>query len=206
MQNPDGTWGKPKFGGTFIFDKRGQELTAKAGMNFGAHVGELVKEINLFASRRWPDEFKEAEQPFLWNSKLKSPWLNPKDPKYRDRPEMKEATTFIRPTSQRLVPCCGLDPEHKITNQEDIYPGCYVRVYLAVYNYSNTGNHGPGFGLRAVQFAAHGDRLDGGIDVSKAFGSLEDPAEAAAFGALGATAAPGVDQAAALAAMFGAAA
>lgn len=198
MRNPDGTESKPRFGGTFIFDKRGMELTAKIGVNFGALIGDIVKEVNLFANARWPDEFKEAKQPFLRDSKLKSPWLDPKDPKYRDRPEMKDATTFIRPTSQRKIKVIDRKG-NEILDEEEVYPGSYARAILAVFTYSNTGNHGPGFGLRGVQFVAEGERLDGGVDVSDAFGALDDPDE----DAFGASETQGSeDQSAALAAMF----
>jgi hypothetical protein len=168
MRNPDGTEGKAKYGATLHFDER-----SKQDPKFKELMKDLVEEVNLFARRRWPDEAAHAKPPFLDDCKLKSPWLDPQSPRYRDKPELKGVIRFIRPSSNRRVPCVNR-LRNPITDPELLYPGCYVKALLTVFTYSNTGNFGPGFGLRGIQFVEDGERLDGGVDVSEAFEALDE--------------------------------
>ncbi len=168
MRNEDGTEGTPFYGATFHFDERSKKDPAYQEL-----MTTLVKEINLFTQNRWPEEFLKAKQPWIDESTIKTPWLDPQSPRYRDKAEMKGVTRFIRTKSKRRVPCVDRKAL-PITDAELLYAGCYVRAMVAVYTYSNKGNHGPGFGLRAVQFIEDGERLDGGVDAAEAFGSLDD--------------------------------
>ncbi len=168
MRNEDGSEGKPFYGATFHFDER-----SKKDPKYQELMTALVKEVNMFTQKRWPDEFAKAKQPWLDDSTIKTPWLDPNSPKYRDKAEMKGVTRFVRTKSNRRVPCVDRKAL-PITDAELLYAGCYVYAMVAVYTYSNKGNFGPGFGLRAIQFVEDADRLDGGIDVSEAFGSLDD--------------------------------
>jgi hypothetical protein len=50
-------------------------------------------------------------------------------------------------------------PQDKL--EEDLYPGCYVRVSLNAYGYDRKGKKGVTFGLDNVQKLREGERIDG---------------------------------------------
>jgi len=57
--------------------------------------------------------------------------------------------------------------------QEDssiLYSGCYVNVYIRVYNYSAASNLGCSFGLTALQFHEDGEPLGNNVDTDSIFG------------------------------------
>lgn len=57
-----------------------------------------------------------------------------------------------------------------------LYSGCYVNVYLRVYNYSAATNMGCGFGLVALQFRADGEPLGSTTDTDSIFGEKKETA------------------------------
>jgi hypothetical protein len=159
---------EPTPGATLIFDAR-----SRADKNYKDRMVALANAIASIAKSRWPNEFAAVEMPWLDNGAFKSPWLDGNLPKYRNKDGLGEGTRFIRPSSQRLIPCVGRDglPLADVTK---IYPGCYAYALVAVYGYEiPRKNHGVSFGLRGLQFAEDGERLDDSIDVAQAFGALE---------------------------------
>jgi hypothetical protein len=48
-----------------------------------------------------------------------------------------------------------------IMEQSEVYSGCYARVSLRAFAFSNSGNKGVSFGLGNVQKLADGDSLGG---------------------------------------------
>ncbi len=57
-----------------------------------------------------------------------------------------------------------------ILNQADVYSGCYGRVNINFFSYSNSGNKGLGCGLNCIQKIADGEPLAGGVSAQEAFG------------------------------------
>lgn len=157
----------PQWGSTLIFD----EVT-KQDKTYAARTGELVKAVGLLAQERWPREFKGEGAPWFDNQSWKSPWLDGGLPKYVDKGGLGAGTRFIRPTSNRPVPCVDRKGA-PITVPDIIYPGCYVYALLAPFFYTNPENHGISFGLRGIQFVQDGERLDDAVDVSDYFAPLD---------------------------------
>jgi len=69
-----------------------------------------------------------------------------------------------------------------VFDEADCYSGCFFRAIVQPYAYDKGGNKGVALGLLALQVVKKGERLDGGIDASKAFDDCvfeEEPAAAA---------------------------
>lgn len=67
-----------------------------------------------------------------------------------------------------------------ILNQSEVYSGCFARVNLNFFPYSNSGNKGIGCGLNCVQKVADGEPLSGGVSAEEAFGGKNAYVAAAA--------------------------
>lgn len=61
-----------------------------------------------------------------------------------------------------------------ILDSTEVYSGCYARVSLNAYPYSNSGNKGVSFGLNHVQKLADGDFLGGRSRAEDDFDQLDD--------------------------------
>lgn len=48
-----------------------------------------------------------------------------------------------------------------IMSEAEIYPGCYVNMFVEFYSYDQSGNKGIAASLRGVQFVRDGERLGG---------------------------------------------
>jgi hypothetical protein len=61
-----------------------------------------------------------------------------------------------------------------ITDPDEVYPGCRVRVSLVPFAYEAQGNKGVSFMLGNVQKLSDGPRLDGRLRAEDEFEALED--------------------------------
>lgn len=167
----DGSMSEPTFGAQLHFD-----AMTKRDPKYKELMDKLWGAVNELAKERFPREFNRAKQPWLDGSRLHSPWLNPLDPDYSDKADLAGVERFIRCNSNQPIPCVSgaLEP---ITDPKILYPGCYVKAKLILYDYNVTGNFGVGFGLRAIQFVRPGTPLAGVVDATKAFEALDDPEE-----------------------------
>lgn len=57
-----------------------------------------------------------------------------------------------------------------ILNRADVYSGCYARVNINFFAYSQSGNKGIGCGLNCIQKVEDGEPLGGGVSAQEAFG------------------------------------
>lgn len=57
----------------------------------------------------------------------------------------------------------------EILDPQDLYSGCYGRISVALYPFSNSGNDGVGIGLNNVQKLRDGERLAGGTSAEDDF-------------------------------------
>lgn len=64
-----------------------------------------------------------------------------------------------------------------IIDSTEVYSGCYARVSINAFAYSNSGNRGISFGLNHVQKLADGDFLGGRSRAEDDFGSVEEDEE-----------------------------
>lgn len=61
-----------------------------------------------------------------------------------------------------------------ITDRSDLYSGCYARVAISAFPYSNSGNKGVTFFLNHVQKMRDGDHLDGRSKPEDVFDALDE--------------------------------
>lgn len=62
-----------------------------------------------------------------------------------------------------------------ITDEDRLYPGCFVRASINAFAYDNSGNKGVSFGLNNVQFIDDGERIatGGGRSADNDFDDVE---------------------------------
>lgn len=157
----------PQYGSSLIIDEE-----SRLDKFYQARMTELLKSVGLMARERWPREFIADGAPYFDNQAWKSPWLDGNLPKYSTKAGLGPNTRFIRPSSNRPVPCVGRN-NAPITSPDVVYPGCYVYPLLAPFFYQNPENHGVSFGLRGIQFVKDGERIDDAVDVTDYFEPLE---------------------------------
>lgn len=100
-----------------------------------------------------------------WPKKLRLP--------FRDGDEFMDlagypGTIFIRASSvfaPQVIDRYGQD----ITDQKQIYAGCYVKARLNAFAYETKGNVGVSLGVQAIQKVSDGERLDGFGDAKSDF-------------------------------------
>ena len=81
---------------------------------------------------------------------------------------------FINANSKTAPQIVGID-RFPITDQSEVYSGCYARVSLNFYAYNASGNKGIACGLGNIQKVRDGESLGGGaISASVDFGEPED--------------------------------
>jgi hypothetical protein len=135
------------------------------------------------------EEFKKAIDRAIQQGKEKI-WKN-RMPKFRYEPmrdgdaelESGEKTGseykgcyFINCSSDRAPGVVGPDAK-PLMNQDALYAGCWVRVDVNPFPYSNSGNNGIGWGLNNVMLVKDGDRLDGRQNAEDAFSSFATETE-----------------------------
>lgn len=60
-----------------------------------------------------------------------------------------------------------------VTDEGLFYAGCWVNAHINAYAWAYGGKRGVSFGLNAVQFAEHGDRIDNRPEITDVFEALE---------------------------------
>jgi hypothetical protein len=75
---------------------------------------------------------------------------------------------FINCSSNEAPGVVGKDAK-PLMDQKAIYAGCYVRADINPFPYSNSGNHGVGWGLNNIMLVEQGERLDGRQNAEDAF-------------------------------------
>lgn len=81
---------------------------------------------------------------------------------------------FLNASSSRKPHIVDLN-RNDIFDQSEVYSGCYARVCINLFPFSQRGNRGIGCGLEAIQKLADGEPLGGVlVDIDEAFGDDED--------------------------------
>lgn len=116
-----------------------------------------------------------------WPANLKLP--------FRDQGEKQHegyvaGCKMVVPTAKQKPQVTG--PTNKpLTDQSQLYAGCYVRASVRAFTYETGGNKGVSFGLQNLQVLRDGERLGGGAPAEAEFEPVAAPA-AAAGGTVGA--------------------
>ena len=146
---------KAKYSVVMLFEK-GEDLSA------------LKKLVQDYAIEKFgPDKAK-------W-PKLKLPFRDQADRLEGPKPlaGYVAGAIFATPTSERRPPVVGPDARTIITNEADIYAGCYGRAFVNVFYYKVEGNQGLSFGLQMVQKTRDGEPLAGGVSIDAALAAFE---------------------------------
>lgn len=150
----------PKFSCTLLFDEAARATPEWKAMQAAAAEAAVEK---------FGDKAKTL--------KLRSP--------FRDGSEKTlegyEGTVFINCSSKMKPGVIGPN-KAPITDEMDIYPGCFVRVSLSAYGYDAKGNKGVSFGLRNVQKVGDGESLGGRSRAEDDFDAVEESAAEAGAG------------------------
>jgi hypothetical protein len=175
----------PTYGSTLIFDERSRGEGNGGGLRpvnaerekkmYATHMPPLITAIGLMAREHWPRDFVASGAPWFDNQAWKSPWIDGGLPKWAGRGGLGAGTRFIRPTSNRPIPIADRLGQ-PISDPNLIYPGCYVYPLLTVFFYLTRPlkpNYGISIGLRGLQFAEDGERLDDAVNMSDYFEALE---------------------------------
>ncbi len=91
------------------------------------------------------------------------------------RPEAK-GMWIVRASSSADYPApqvVARDPDVELTEEGDVYPGCYARAELKAFAYDTAGNKGVKFILNSVQFWKDGEALGGRKPANQVFGTIE---------------------------------
>ena len=145
--------GEAKFSAALLFDAGTDLATLKAAA--------------IFAAR---EKWGAKADDMIRGGKLRLP--------FRDDWEEKgypEGTIFmnVRTNNKPGVVSNRQDPDTKrpipITDESEIYPGCYGRASLTAFAYDTAGNKGVSFALNNFQKLRDGDRLDNRVAAEDEF-------------------------------------
>lgn len=131
------------------------------------------------------EEWGDKADGWIKDGLIKHPFLDGDGPqglskKTGERHAGYEGTTFIRTSSTRRPKLVNRKIE-PITDEEEIYAGCYGYAVVNAYAWTNDkGGKGISFGINMLQVAKEGERLGGGGggDPSQHFEAIPDDGEA----------------------------
>ena len=155
LLRPDtgGQYSDGKFKCTLVFDKKDQAVLAG------------LKDLNVAAKKvameAFGPEAKGIDMPFRdGNEKA-------------DKNEAYKDTVLITAKSKYRPGVCGPDPKVEITEEADLYGGCYVRASLVPFSYAQGKNTGVSFRLCNVQKVAEGNPFGGNrVTAADEFGAV----------------------------------
>jgi hypothetical protein len=84
-----------------------------------------------------------------------------------------EGCYFINCNSKQAPQIIGSD-KMPITNQSEVYSGCYARVSISMFAFNTNGNKGIACGLGNIQKLEDGEPLGGRTLAAEDFGEAED--------------------------------
>ena len=132
-----------KYSAVLLIPKTEKETVAK--------ITAAIRE----ASEEWAEKFGKGKAP----KNLRSPLRDGDVEKADEHPEYK-GMWFISASSKNAPKLYDREGNDILDDQE-LYPGCWVRCDLNMAPYSNTGNNGVGAYLNSVKFWKDGERLAG---------------------------------------------
>lgn len=141
LLSPDvgGQYSDGKFKATFIFDKKDKNV-----MDGLKAMSEACKKV---ATEAFGADLKGVDMPFRdGNEKA-------------DKNEAYKDAVLITAKSKYRPGLCGPDPKNEITEEGELYGGCYVRASLVPFSYAQGKNRGVSFRLCNVQKLAEGEQF-----------------------------------------------
>jgi hypothetical protein len=153
-KNDDGTLGEPKYPAVLLIDPNDTELLT------------MMK-----------DCMKNAAVKYFGEGKVPTGMRNP----LRDGAEKAQEWPFYAGhlfinTSTKNKPGLVNQANKPITDPDEIYSGCWVRVELNAFAYAQKGNKGVSFGLNNVQKLGDDERFGGRRPAEQVFAPVVDAA------------------------------
>ena len=119
----------------------------------------------------------QGQQKGLWGAALPSNFkvpLRDGDAECAEKGEEYAGHWFLNASSTRRPQIVDIN-RNDIWEESDVYSGCYARVCINLFPFSQRGNRGIGCGLEAVQKICDGEALGGvPVDVNEAFGDWNE--------------------------------
>ena len=128
----------------------------------GSDLSKLKEIAKAAFNKTFPNGAKGARSPFRDGNEKVDDWGEV----FRD-------TVFIR-ASSNIKPGVADRRKRLITDEEQVYSGCYARAIVHAFAYDVKGNRGVSFGLDAIQIVREGERLGGGAAAVNMFEDLGD--------------------------------
>lgn len=128
----------------------------------GTDLSKLKEIAKAAFVKAFPNGAKGARSPFRDGNEMADEWGEV----FRD-------ATFIR-ASSNIKPGVADRRKRLITDEEQVYSGCYARAIVHAFTYDVKGNRGVSFGLDAVQIVREGEPLGGGAAAVNQFDDLGD--------------------------------
>lgn len=100
-----------------------------------------------------------------WPKKLKLPFLDQGEQEYEG---YEKGCLFIRCNSDQK-PGVVNGRNQYVTDEAEVYPGCYGRATVRAFYYDNSGNKGVSFGLQNFQKTGDGEPLGGRMKAEDEF-------------------------------------
>jgi hypothetical protein len=159
---------KLKYSITMLFPKD-SDLMGLSPDNKPRGLKEVIKNAKTL-------EFGPKEN---WPKDLESPVIDGDDPKFADKPGYKGHWVIKATTNENQKPGVVDRQMTPITDQADLYPGCYARAYVFAYiwyypNREKPMKKGVGFILDHVQKLRDGKSFAGKKAIEEVFSPLED--------------------------------
>lgn len=134
-------------------------------------VNEIKKAINAALQMGMSSVF-QGKMPQNWRNPLRDGDLEKTDDEAYAGSYFINATSKNKPGIVKRVKINGQNKLVEVTNEEDIYSGCYGIVSINFFPYNNAGNKGIGAGLNNVLKTNDGIYLGGRSSAQTDFGDV----------------------------------
>lgn len=156
--------GEPMYSIEMLFDKATTKLS------------EIQRPLIVAAKDKWGDDKNEWPKPLKWPFRDgDKPRFNKKTKKMEVKPEhvgmwVVKASSSAKYSKPHVV---GKDPKVALTDESELYPGCYARAHLKAHAYEFADKNGVKFILDGVQFIRDGKAIGGKKPADQMFGVIE---------------------------------
>jgi len=135
-------------------------------------VAKIKQAINAALQMGVASATFKGKMPTNWRNPLRDGDIDKADDEAYADSWFINATSKTKPGVVKRVKINGENKLVEVTNEEDIYSGCYGIVSINFFPYNNAGNTGIGAGLNNVLKTNEGDYLGGRSSAQTDFGSV----------------------------------
>lgn len=135
-------------------------------------VAKIKQAINAALQMGVASATFKGKMPTNWRNPLRDGDIDKADDEAYAGSYFINATSKTKPGVVKRVKINGENKLVEVTNEEDIYSGCYGIVSINFFPYNNAGNTGIGAGLNNVLKTNEGDYLGGRSSAQTDFGGV----------------------------------